>query len=238
MWEYQLFLMPLDIKNDAIFIADAHYNSQRISFENLINDILCDKIQTSQIIFMGDMFDYLSNEVDYFKNINKHIIEKINTLSIKEQIIYLEGNHDYNLKELFPLLKSIPRINQPLHAKYKEKKIMLSHGDIFTPFFYNLYTNFIRNKYILRFINSIDINNFITKKIEKSLKTKDICNKFKNFEQFALKRIELYKNYKYEFDIIIEGHFHQGKIYKNYVNVPSYACKNIYFYLEDIIPQH
>jgi UDP-2,3-diacylglucosamine pyrophosphatase LpxH len=45
-----------------------------------------------------------------------------------------------------------------------------------------------------------------------------------NFELFAKKRVELYR--KYGVDIIIEGHFHQGKIFENYYNIPSYSCTN------------
>ncbi|MCD8541207.1 MAG: hypothetical protein LRY22_00560 [Aliarcobacter cryaerophilus] len=51
---------------------------------------------------MGDNFDFLSNEIKYFKNRNKDIIELLNSLSDSFEIFYLEGNHDYNLSKIFP----------------------------------------------------------------------------------------------------------------------------------------
>jgi len=131
--------MHLDIKDDAIFIADSHYNKNRIEFELFLDDIIAKKIKTSQLFLMGDMFDFLSSYIKYFIKINQSVINKINIISLDIQIIYLEGNHDFNLQDIFPNVKVIKRENQPLIVQNQNKKIAISHGDIFTPFGYNLY---------------------------------------------------------------------------------------------------
>jgi len=206
------------LKQDAIFVADTHYNKKNLKFEFLLDDILSNKIQTSQLILLGDIFDYLSFEIEYFKNINKKVIDKLNILSSKLEIIYLEGNHDYNLKKLFPNITIIPRQKQPLICNYNNKKISLAHGDIFMTWNYEFFTKFIRNKFVLNIINFLDINNFFTRYIENMLLNKDIYSyKFKDFNSFAQNRINLYK--KYNVDMIIEGHFHQNKKYNNYINI-------------------
>jgi UDP-2,3-diacylglucosamine hydrolase len=211
------------IKDDAIFIADAHYNTQRVDFDDFLNSIINKDIQTSQIFFMGDMFDFLSYEIDYFKNINTKIIEKIDCISSTIEIVYIEGNHDFNLHKIFPQIKVIKREYQKdINYKLKDTNITISHGDLYMPFVYDIYTKIIRSTFVLKFLNMIDINYFISKKIERSLMQKDICHHFKDFIQFAKNRLIKY-NISSK-DILIEGHFHQGKSYQNYINISSFAC--------------
>ena len=173
---------------------------------------------------MGDNFDFLSNEIKYFKNRNKDIIELLNSLSDSFEIFYLEGNHDYNLSKIFPKIKVVKRENQPLLLKYEDKKIALSHGDNFINWHYNLYCKIIRNSYFLYFLNFLDINFFISKKIEKALENKNICHNLNYFEELVNKRVKNYIE-----DIVIEGHYHQAKSYKignqEYINIPSLCCQ-------------
>ncbi|MEA3314687.1 MAG: metallophosphoesterase, partial [Campylobacterota bacterium] len=195
------------LENNAIFIADVHYNSNRTEIFSLLSDIKNKNIITNQLFLMGDIFDFLSQEINYFRKINKKLINLINQLSNNIQIIYIEGNHDFNLKTIFPNILIIPREKQPLDIKQNSKIVSIAHGDIYTPILYNIYTKIIRNHYLLSFINIIDINNFITKRVEEKLKNKHICHKQNNLNSFVEKRVSQYKK-----DIVIEGHFHQGLI--------------------------
>jgi len=214
------------IKNNAIFIADAHYNSLRTELHELLKKIEKNEIEVSQIFFMGDIFDFLADEVDYFQNINFHLISIINKLATKIETIYFEGNHDYNLKLTFPKLTVIPREKQPVFANlenHEDKRVSLAHGDIYTPKAYDIYCKIIRNSFLLTFLNTININNWLSKIIENKLKAKKICHPMENFLEFVNKRVELYKS-----DLIIEGHFHQGYQNSKYINVPSLACSSQY----------
>lgn len=214
------------IKNNAIFIADAHYNSLRTELLELLKKIEKNEIEVSQIFFMGDIFDFLSDEIDYFQNINFHLIDIINKLANKIETIYFEGNHDYNLKYTFPKLQVIPREHQPLYAKLNEqnkKRVALAHGDIYTPKKYNIYCKIIRNSFLLTLLNFINFNNWLSKIVENKLKAKKICHPMESFLEFVNNRVELYKT-----DLIIEGHFHQGYQDSRYINVPSLACSSQY----------
>ncbi|MEA2050293.1 MAG: UDP-2,3-diacylglucosamine diphosphatase [Campylobacterota bacterium] len=213
----------MKLNDNTIFISDSHYNSTRTILFTLLNKIELKEISTTQLFLMGDIFDFLSNDILYFKKINQDIIDLINKLSNDIEIIYLEGNHDFNLKDIFPNVFVISRENQPISIKNDKKTISLAHGDIFTPFGYNLYTLFIRNSYIQKFLNIIDINNWLSKKIEKNLKSKNICKKQKDFQYFINQRIK-----NYNIDLVIEGHFHQGIITDNYINLPALCCTNEY----------
>ncbi len=224
--------MYLKINTGAIFVADSHYNDKNEEFLIFLKKLQNKEIITTQLFFMGDMFDFISSQSTYFVKRNEELIKIINELSNSIEIVYLEGNHDYNLESLFKNVKVYKREEQPLLAKYGQKSVCLSHGDNFSLWHYNLYCKIIRNKFILHFLNLIDFNNIISKKIYHTLNKKNICSIMNDFESFAKKRINNYKS-----DIIIEGHFHQGKSYifneQLYVNVPSLCCEKKYFILKE-----
>ncbi|WP_072681137.1 UDP-2,3-diacylglucosamine diphosphatase [Arcobacter sp. LA11] len=224
--------MFLSIDHGAIFVADSHYNERRPEFLIFLKKLRNKEIKTTQLFLMGDMFDFISAESKYFIKRNQELIDIINELSHQIQIIYLEGNHDYNMDSLFQKVLVVKREKQPLNAQYNGKSVSLSHGDNFTPWHYNLYCKVIRNHALLVFLNLIDFNGFISKKIYYSLIKKNICSKMKDFDSFAKKRINNYKS-----DIIVEGHFHQGKEFslnnQQYINIPSLFCDKKYIVLKE-----
>lgn len=215
--------MFLSIKNNSIFVADSHYSDNNEQFLTFLENIINKKVETSQLFFMGDMFDFISGESKYFVLKNKKLIDIINELSNTIEIVYLEGNHDYNMQKLFPKVKVYKREQQPVFAKYNDKSVALSHGDNFINWKYDLYCSIIRNTYLLKFLNFIDINYFISKKIEEALLKKNICHKMTNYENIVKRRMKSYTS-----DIVIEGHYHQGESFvinnKKYVNIPSLCC--------------
>ena len=225
--------MYLSIKQDSIFVADSHFNEKNRELLTLLKKVESKEIVTSQLFLMGDIFDFISGESRYFIKQNIEVINLLNKLSNEIEIIYLEGNHDYNLKSVFPKIEVIKRENQPLLAKYEDKTVSLAHGDNFINWKYDLYCKFIRNTIFLRFMNFIDINFFISKKIENALVKKNICHKMKNFEEIVSKRIKNYNT-----DIVIEGHYHQGNSYfideKRYINIPSLCCQKKYVLIKDL----
>ncbi|MDD2896959.1 MAG: metallophosphoesterase [Aliarcobacter sp.] len=224
--------MYLSIQNGAIFVADSHYNQKNREFLTFLEKLEKKQIETTQLFLMGDMIDFISGESKYFIKQNIAVINLLNKLSKDIEIIYLEGNHDYNLKNIFPNITVIKREDQPLLAKLEEKSVSISHGDNFINWKYDLYCKFIRNTIFLKFMNFIDVNFFISKKIENALVKKNICHKMKNFEEIVSKRVKNYNS-----DIVIEGHYHQGDIYnfdnKKYINIPSLCCQKKYVVIKN-----
>ena len=225
--------MYLSIKQDSIFVADSHFNEKNRELLIFLEKVESKEIVTTQLFLMGDMIDFISGESRYFIKQNIEVINLLNKLSNEIEIIYLEGNHDYNLKSIFPNIQVIKRENQPLLAKFQEKTVALSHGDNFINWKYDLYCKFIRNTIFLKFMNFIDVNFFISKKIEEALVKKSICHKMKNFEEIVSKRVK-----NYNADIIIEGHYHQGNSYfmdeKMYINIPSLCCAKKYVLIKNL----
>ena len=225
--------MYLSIKQGAIFVADSHFNQKNKELLIFLEKVESKEIVTTQLFLMGDMIDFISGESRYFIKQNSDVINLLNKLSNEIEIIYLEGNHDYNLTTIFPNINVIKRENQPLLAKFEDKTVALSHGDNFINWKYDLYCKFIRNTIFLRFMNFIDVNFFISKKIENALVKKNICHKMRNFEEIVSKRVK-----NYDSNIIIEGHYHQGNRYlideKLYINIPSLCCQKQYVKIIDL----
>ncbi len=106
--------MHLNIKDGAIFVADSHYNEKNQEFLIFLEKLKSKKIKTEQLFLMGDMFDFISSESTYFVKRNQKLIDIINELAKDIKIIYLEGNHDYNMKPLFIDVLVVKREDQPI----------------------------------------------------------------------------------------------------------------------------
>jgi len=221
----------LQLKEGAFVIADAHYSHIRPQLLSFFQDIDSKKLQPTQLILMGDVFDALFGGVVYTYKQNSEILELLEKISKNIELVFLEGNHDFNLNDVLPSMKVFSLKMQPVIAEFYGKKVALAHGDFDAPFGYQLYSAIIRNATILKILNFIDelIGNKIIKKVDEYLGKKDDCNKFIEFQEFIEKRnLE-----KYEVDYFIEGHFHQDRLLKlndlTYINLAAFACNQRYF---------
>ncbi len=234
--------MPYKIEDGAIFIADAHANAKRKHFWDFLCEIEADNINPNGLFLMGDMFDLLVGEVDISCEESKKYIQKLDFLAQRFPIYYFEGNHDFNLSNLFLHVKVFSFKAQPVLFESKMGNVLLSHGDNFEDIFYKCYTYFIRNRLTCRILNFIDknLNHIIYKKILSNQRKKNICKKIENFEDKMRKKI---KNYpKNNIKAIFEGHYHQNKTFTCksliYRNFSSFACEKSYFILnfkDDIV---
>ncbi|MCK9473123.1 metallophosphoesterase [Sulfurimonas sp.] len=221
----------LEIKDGAFVIADAHYSHKRPYFLEFLKDIYSKKLLPTQLILMGDIFDTLFGQVPYTHTVNQEAIKLINEISKTIEVIYLEGNHDFNLKNIFPSVRVFPIFAQPLSCNMQGKKVLLCHGDIQSDFSYKIYTSFIRNPLVLHLLRIIDslTNHAILKRLDLYLGKKNDCKEFIELESFISKRV----GDKFSCDYFVEGHFHQNKTLKLkdfiYVNLGAFACNQRYF---------
>jgi UDP-2,3-diacylglucosamine hydrolase len=149
-------------------------------------------------------------------------------------VIYLEGNHDFNLVEIFPNAKVFAISSQPVACSMNSKKVLLSHGDIESTFGYKIYTSIIRNPltlYLLKILDSL-CNHAILRRLDLYLGKKNDCKEFVGLESFISDRLDA----KFSCDYFIEGHFHQNRTIKLknfiYINLAAFACNQRYFIVE------
>jgi UDP-2,3-diacylglucosamine hydrolase len=226
---------PLKLLEGALFISDAHYSYKHKELLDFLKAVRSQEISTPQLIFMGDIFDLLFGGIPYTAERNREAVDIINTLSDNIEIVYLEGNHDFNLASIFPGVKIFTIDEQPLTAEYRGQVVALAHGDFDGPLGYRLYTAIIRNRLVLRFLSILDTmgKNFIIKALDKKLARKDDCQEMYTFEKFIIKHLA--KQDISRFELFIEGHHHQNCSFAigkcHYVNLPAFACGSGYMVL-------
>jgi len=209
------------IKENALFIADAHYpHHDNETFLTLLKEIQNQNIKTPQLFLMGDIFDLLFGHNEYIQTFSEEAIALLQKISRTLEIIYLEGNHDFCLKELFPNIKVYGREEQPVHFTLNKQDVFLSHGDRYeTGLGYDLYAKMLRNRITLTLLKPFE-KQIIDHRIKK-LKGKRICGEFKAYK----KRFDAIRSHYPKNSLIIEGHFHQSLIDENYISLPSLACQ-------------
>ncbi|MCV3487393.1 UDP-2,3-diacylglucosamine diphosphatase [Campylobacter lari] len=180
---------------------------------------------------MGDIFDLLIYEVKATHDFAKTYIDLLEELANEIEIIYLEGNHDFNLAKFFKKVKVFSIKQQPLLCEFQDKTLVkLAHGDIFLKPFLQFCLKRLRNHYLLCFLNFINeiSGQKITNKILQNQNKKQLVRKIHNFDMIVKNRI---KNYESRF--IIEGHYHQDVFFEfesiKYLNLPTFAYKESFF---------
>ena len=224
----------MEIKDGAVFVADAHDGDSRKNFLTLLKKISKGEIMANQLFLLGDMFDLLVNSKQIILKY-KNQINLINQLATKMEIYYIEGNHDFGLKNIFPNIKVFDISNQPVEFKYRENIVMLSHGDIYNGFRYKIFSYILRSGVVLSCFKILDfILKFkLSSTIFKMQDKKNLVAKNLRFEKKIGDRVKNYKNC----DFIIEGHFHQNReaVFKSlkYLNLPPFGYNPIYIRLID-----
>lgn len=221
----------IEIKEGAFILSDAHYSHDRPLFLEFLKSIQKKELCPSQLILMGDIFDALFGEIGYTHRKNQKAIDILNKISQEIELIYLEGNHDFNLGKIFPFAKVFPISKQPLRCRFENREVLLSHGDIEGGFGYKIYTFLIRNPFILYLLRVIDSlgKHSILNWLDEYLRQKDDCKEFAHFESFIAKRLGT----KYSCNLFIEGHYHQNIGFRlqnfEYINLGAFACNQRYF---------
>lgn len=227
-----------ELHEGAVFVADSHYAPWRTPFIDFLRAVESGKIQTTQLILMGDNCDLLFGPIDETSLLNQELIALLNSLSVKIEILYLEGNHDFRLAAIFPSILVIPREKQPFIMGYGSQKIALLHGDVGVALGYKFYTALIRNRPILYGLNILNtlFGGAIIKWLSRDMQRKNHCKKIENFEAIAHRHSG--KEWLDECDIVIEGHYHQNKSFDfetyRYINLGAFACNERYYVVKSL----
>lgn len=254
--------MDLELKSGAFFIADAHENEQRQGFLDFLRTLESGQIKTPQLILMGDIFEIFVGQVrptHAFAATYVNLLESIATKGV--EVLYVEGNHDFNLTKMFCKVRVFALKNQPLRLKSKANlqakrakfsnnqvefigkgaefkgisSVMLSHGDIFLAPLLSFALKSLRNPILLQALNLADKMLFgaILAKIKANQKKKNLFYQIKNFENLAKER---YAKYRVDNALVIEGHYHQNAIFNTkeckYINLPTFAHERSFFVVE------
>lgn len=217
------------IKNGAVFVSDAHENG----FNRCLFAKFLDKIEQNpppQLFLMGDMFDFLSKTC-FTKKVFQSYIQRLNTLGKRCEIYYFEGNHDFNLRQIFPQIKVFSLSQQPaVFSSEFGEEFSLAHGDVFLPFFQQVALKMLRARWLVRALDLVDCALFyaISRAILRKQKGKNMGFKIQNFKDLIARKIDRYKTKR-----VCEGHYHQGESVefgeKNYFNFAAFGIEGEFY---------
>ena len=168
------------IKNGAVFVSDAHENG----FNRCLFAKFLDKMEQNpppQLFLMGDMFDFLSKTC-FTQKVFQSYIQRLNTLGKRCEIYYFEGNHDFNLRQIFPQIKVFSLSQQPaVFSSEFGEEFSLAHGDVFLPFFQQTALKMLRARWLVWALDLVDCALFyaISRAILRKQKSKIWALKFK-----------------------------------------------------------
>lgn len=238
------------IREDAFFIADSHFKENDVNLLEYFDNFPPQR----QIILMGDIFHFLIGSVHSSCVANRGLIEKIAKLTFSNEIIIIEGNHDFGLDSVWrgydynaKNLRIYTYCMQPLIIKGSNETIyILAHGDLWINKNYDSYRKFITKPYALFIFRLLDTLScgIIYKAIAARINQKLIAefSFFRtDFLHFMSERIVKYKSHVIQKLIndgfatgntkfcIIEGHYHLGQHVKE-ENVFYNALQSCYFH--------
>jgi len=124
----------------------------KVSELKFLNDLLNNP--PSQLFLLGDIFDFILIDSKNIICKYEEYIRLINSLSKDIDIYYFEGNHDFGLKNIFPKVSVFDIKSQPIEFKYRDKSVLLSHGDNYSNFSYTIFTKLLRSKITLFFLKT------------------------------------------------------------------------------------
>ncbi len=221
-----------EILPGALFLSDAHFSHRRPQLLPFLQSVADGSLSASQLILMGDIFDLLFGEVRVTLEMNAACIEVLRRIGERMPLLYLEGNHDYNLATLFPAATVVPLHRQPFRCRFGDVPVWLAHGDFNQPLKYRLYTALIRHPVTLYLLQGIDRlgNGTILQRLENYLEAKEDCYEIGGFEAMAARHIAPLALPKGS--VFVEGHYHQGKRFDiagvRYHNLDAFACNRRY----------
>lgn len=226
--------MPLELKNGAVIITDAHYPRHKESLLALFDSLIAEP--PAQLILMGDMCEFLTPAIPYSLIYNKEFVDRVQKLSKIAELVYLEGNHDFLIKKLFSDAKVFSLDEQPVFMEANGKKVAIMHGDKFERLRYRIYARLIRNNLLLMLLRvfTLDIGGSYAKKLYKKLLAKHICTKFDGFKAKKIAQLPLYD--VKDADYLMEGHYHK-RLSLNFKNLKyeafsAFACNKSFFKVE------
>lgn len=236
--------MIYEINSDALILSDSHSQYNRMELIKVLQNL---NPIPSQIILLGDILNLLIGSIKSSRKQNQYALQVLEELSKKTKILYLEGNHDFNLNPILKNAIKIKRGIQPIICRFKCKYLLLAHGDIFLGKKYEIYANLVRSKsmeiifIIIDFLSFGRVYNYIAKKVENKI-IKILTNK-DEIDSILNKRIMTYEKYIKEknikVDYVIEGHFHiKSKIETKdflYIAMPSYLYDKKIYRLDELM---
>ena len=200
-----------------LFISDLHLHQTRPEvtglFQDFIDELLTITTPNPELYILGDLFEFWIGD-DYEDLLYSEITNQLKNLvksGIKTYLMH--GNRDFLIGENFLSKTGIELLKEPTIFSYKDKNIMLSHGDQFCidDIEYQAYRKIVRNQEWQR--------SFLSFPIDKRLKilneARDASSQSQDMKSNEIMDVNVNEVaavvQKNNIDILIHGHTHRPR---------------------------
>ena len=200
----------------SCFISDLHLDHKREDIKKAFFKFLESEASGFENLYiLGDLFEVWIGD-DFEDEFTSEVISELKKFSLKDKNIFImHGNRDFLLGEKFAKKCGAKLISDPLILNKEEKKIMLSHGDIFCTddLEYQNFKEKVRNEKWQKEFLSKDLKD--REEIAKNLRKESAMKNSKKEDYLMdVNKSEVEKiAQEYEVDILIHGHVHRPKIH-------------------------
>lgn len=189
-----------------IAISDFHIGSPLFKMQDHIIELF-NRPEVEEVYILGDIIDTWEGDVDKIVEDNKEFITFLNECNKVK--VMLRGNHDPDMETFKKIFYNLP-VLEKYETEVMGKRIVMVHGNEFDSTLSWMDDLFIIHYYLQRVgINikllSVRASHWICRKLQ-GLGKSDLV-----FESEK----ELFENYTKDYDIVIAGHTHIPKLYKN-----------------------
>ena len=200
----------------SCFISDLHLDHKREEIKKAFFKFLeSEASEFENLYILGDLFEVWIGD-DFEDDFTREVISELKKFSLKDKNIFImHGNRDFLLGEKFAEKCGAKLISDPLILDKEEKKIMLSHGDIFCTddVEYQSFKEKVRNEKWQKEFLSKDLKD--REEIAKNLRNESAMKNSKKEDYLMdVNKTEVEKIAREnEVEILIHGHVHRPKIH-------------------------
>ena len=200
----------------SCFISDLHLDHKREEIKKAFFKFLeSEASEFENLYILGDLFEVWIGD-DFEDDFTREVISELKKFSLKDKNIFImHGNRDFLLGEKFAEKCGAKLISDPLILDKEEKKIMLSHGDIFCTddVEYQSFKEKVRNEKWQKEFLSKDLKD--REEIAKNLRNESAMKNSKKEDYLMdVNKSEVEKIAREnEVEILIHGHVHRPKIH-------------------------
>ena len=200
-----------------LFISDLHLHQTRPEvtglFRDFIDELLTITTPNPELYILGDLFEFWIGD-DYEDLLYSEITNQLKNLvksGIKTYLMH--GNRDFLIGENFLSKTGIELLKEPTIFSYKDKNIMLSHGDQFCidDIEYQAYRKIVRNQEWQRSFLSFPIDKrlkILNEARDASIQSQDMkSNEIMDVNVNEVAAVVQKNN----IDILIHGHTHRPR---------------------------
>jgi len=200
-----------------LFISDLHLHQTRPEvtglFQDFIDELLTITTPNPELYILGDLFEFWIGD-DYEDPLYSEITNQLKHLvksGIKTYLMH--GNRDFLIGENFLSKTGIELLKEPTIFSYKDKNIMLSHGDQFCidDIEYQAYRKIVRNREWQRSFLSFPIDKrlkILNEARDASIQSQDMkSNEIMDVNVNEVAAVVQKNN----IDILIHGHTHRPR---------------------------